>query len=147
VKLAIGAGNGGGVPRGAAGTGAGTGSGRGATAGVPFPMLAAGAAFFAGTLALASGSFGSAGFFACAALTGRFGAEVSVLRARVAPGRFALARAAAAGFLVLDALMTRAPQTLLSAGSSCQLSTRVQVKPTPPRYNPRLLPDLQPELP
>ena len=100
----------------------------------------------AGGLSLEATAFaGAAGFFAWAALTARLGAEVSAFRARVAPGRFALARAAPAGFLVLDALMTRAPQTLLSVGSSCQLSTRVQVKPTPPRYTSGSSLPLQPE--
>ena len=128
----MGAGSGGGFPRGALAA-AIPASGRCDGVG-PLATDAAVADFLtatAGSLwALPAGLAGRAGLLptrglAWAPLTAppRWAPLDPALRARMAPGRFALARVFTPGFLVLEALMTRAPQTLLSVGPGCQLST------------------------
>jgi hypothetical protein len=128
LKLAIGAGSGGGFPR-------GCGDGL-ATTGVAAPMVAGGAFAFAGAAsfeapadafvprgALATGLVPPRGLAWAGLSAARFSPSSPPLCAPDAPGRLALARDTTPGFFVLEALMTGAPETLLSAQAACQLST------------------------
>jgi hypothetical protein len=131
MKLAIGAGNGGGAPR-RAGTAAGP-FASGLAAIIALARATA-ADCFAAASALLFDTLRGAGSrsavvaprgLACAAFSAlRFSPFPPALRARTAPGRFARARGPTPGFLLLEVLMTRAPQTLLSGEPGCQLSTR-----------------------
>jgi hypothetical protein len=130
MKVAIGAGNGGGFPRGAA-------PARGDS-----PALAITARCFAAvaTASLLGASFAvtgrRAGISRSAAPAPRGFARLALrppafsapdLRARATPGRFARAPVPTANLLLLELLMSRARETLLSAKPACQLSS-------PPRH-------------